>query len=250
MSGKEVIRVLVMPSVDAIKSNPRLQRGIDVRMATIDQIQAMRALLQDVAAVPARGPDGAELPVQLDVDWWSSGGLKAIDARLIVLSKALTDAGVLAGRDLARHIETFDLPDLRRQLDDTIARARLAAVMAQFRHNLAGRTANALERLGFEVEVHAYEAGDARRRMLLGVRGPQDSKLTIVLANGPEPGEVLVELHSFDADQRPDHILRRRLGALCQAIKDAGVNVQVVTAGQADADEHLRHLETLTEPSA
>lgn len=257
MSGKKVVRARLPAAPAPQNSGPSLADLLAAarhlaapHRAVFEQIATLRRAITDRREIPAMGPDGAELPQRLDVDWWSGGQFTLLQQKLAQAETTLQSCAPWQRPALAQHLEQVELPTLSRDIEAAVARARTAALMAQGRHNLAERVSGAFEALGFTVESQDFEAGDARRRLLVGASGPSASRITVVVADGTEPFQLQVELHSYDAHMRPEHILNQRLQALVETLRDAGVAIDRITAGEDQPDEALRHPDALVAKAA
>lgn len=203
-------------------------------------VAGVKAMLAATSTVAATDWKGGELAVVLDVDWWSKGKLAAIREAFAAIECGLAGAGA----SQLKQWRAADLPGLQAGIQAVVAEARHEALMAQARRDFGVVVADTFERLGFDVSAIDYRSGDARGDFFLKAVGPSDSDVTVIVTQADQPDAVFVNVHSFDADQKPDFVIERRVAAIGQAIRDTGVKINL-SASVGSADLSLRSVEAL-----
>lgn len=174
-------------------------------------ITRLQTLLDGCQTLPAMDLNGTELPVLLNIDFWSQGEYRRLVSDLRGLeAQAQLDWRQQPAASLNELCERT-LPELEQRLDRMIYQARLAALNSQLRINIADLVIQALETQGFSLQTSAYQKDDFHQPFQAQLSNYEGSQVIVeVVPTGAEQGANELHIHSLDTNQRTPHELRRR----------------------------------------
>lgn len=187
-------------------------------------ISRLQTWLDSCKTLPALDLNGVELPVLLNIEFWSQGeyrrlvnDLRGLEAQVQLDWRQQPTANL---KELCE--QTF--PELEQRLDRMIYQARLAALNSQLRINIADLVIQALETQGFMLQTSAYQKDDFHQpyqAQLCNYEGSQVVVEVAPTANGQGANEL--HIHSLDANQRTPHELRRRSLEVNRSLNEKGL---------------------------
>lgn len=218
------------------------QRRILVRGAQ-EKLNELLARAQAARSIAASDLDGNELGVQLDVDFWSGGGLSQLQGDLNALLEMMDGALEIAGLEQIHAA----LPGMETRLGELAEAARLAVINSQLRFDIAEVVVSALSEQGFALEEGAYQAGDAREGYCVRLKNLDGGEVEVHIA--PRPGGAMendLHLLSYDAEARTRHELRARMKELLRSLSWHGLEVsqpqQIGEGRQAEKEQTARQV--------
>src|SRR5271157_52273 len=170
--------------------------------------------------------EGKELPVQIDVDFWTSGNLsKLVDQLTSYLAQFEHNNDQWTTKDLKAYIQET-LPEIRSGLENAISQARLNVLSSQLRINIADVVVQALASQGFEVQQSLYSDNDMRKSFCARLGNLEGSEVIVKISPiQGEPGQNQLHLHSLDAAQHTEHELHQRALEISTALRQYGLHV-------------------------
>jgi hypothetical protein len=216
--------------LDASKLRMQLERRDQelafYKNASQQQLQQLLALIEETEVCQAMDTSGQLLPVQINIDYWTSGNLGRLREEVLSLwdwterceeTELLQLKEWLVGR----------FPGIKARLDDLIFQARWEAISSQLRINIADIAVQALEEQGFDLVDAGYSDQDQRGGYTARVLDYAGSQVQIYVEPLPGTGTGN-ELHIFsgDAEARTEHELVRRDGEISKALGAHGLIVR------------------------
>lgn len=178
------------------------------------------------AELPAIDLDGNELPVKLDVNFWSQGKLEGLYQTLSTVCQELEDPASFLELDHLEKMLCVDLPGYDQQLCDLVLDARIAVLNSQLRINIADLVIKALQDQGFNLEESDYEAADMRQAFNAHLSNLEGNEVFVyVNPSGSEIGENDLHVESLDRDQRTEHELEQRWFEVDRSLAAFGLDV-------------------------
>jgi hypothetical protein len=176
--------------------------------AAWEGVSQMLEIARSSHTCAAHDLDGEELPVPIDVDYWSCGGLSRAIENLEDLALSL-QPDVIGTDELSELLNKF-LPQSRQTIEDAIYQARLAVLNSQLRINIADLVIEALQSQGYALQQAEYARNDQRMAYSAKVRNLEGNEIVIQVSPGDVVGKNELHLVSLDREQRTEHELRRR----------------------------------------
>jgi len=170
--------------------------------------------------------EGNELPIQIDVDFWTSGALNKLISQIQTNLEQFDQNKVhLSTPDLKLYLQET-LQETRIALENLVYQARLSVLSSQLRINIADVVVQALASQGFEIQEYLYSNDDMRKSFCVRLRNLEGSEVIVKISPiQGEPGQNDLHLHSLDAAQRTEHELRQRAFEISQALRQYGLIV-------------------------
>ena len=192
--------------------------------------------------------EGNELDIMVDADYWSQRQLGRQSSRLARLVEELTRTTTEALDPVWLEQLVFEtLPEMQRELDQTLTQARLAALEAQLRANIAERVIEALEGQGYQMvgENLPKDFRDGCRVKMVCLDG---SSVEVLVAGIPgHNGQNELMLLSDDVDRRSSHELDRRASEVVDALAGTGLVVGQFRADELDRQTRLPGRQVITD---
>lgn len=181
---------------------------------------------ENARQVIAAGEAGNEDAVDLDVDYWSEGGLSALRADAAKLLSRVNDADAPPTAEELREMAEVQVPELEQRLLDIVQRARLRMFASQLRVNVADVVVQALDEVaGYQVEDHLYEQLDNRRTFLAKLQHPNGNEIVVSVApSSDESGQCVLRLLSYDYDTVAQSELDERAHAITRELRSRGLD--------------------------
>lgn len=214
------------------------------RSAAMDAARAMLVLVQKNYQCQAIDLDGRTTSTPIEVDWWADGKLISLEKAVLELIARIRDEqSPMTTAELQAVVERT-VPELRRQLEQVIREARLAALGSQLRINIADLVVQALEEKGFTVQDSTYDGEDLRNGYAAKVKHLDGSEIVVLVTPSEEElGKNDMRIHSFDEAQLTEHELYQRAREINQALRERGLEVSEPQVGGTRADPAVRDLE-------
>jgi hypothetical protein len=202
-----------------------------------EKIIQIHSLLESCQTLPALDLNGQELPVLLNLEYWSRGEYSQIWNQI----QSLEDAVSTGWREMPTQelINALDhkIPNLEQQIDQLIYQARLAALNSQLRINIADLVIQALEVQGFTLQDSAYRNLDYHHDYQANLTNYDGSQVLVeVIPTQQGQGQNELHIHSLDQLKRTPYELRRRSLEINRTLQAFGL--------------HTGALEVLPEPQA
>lgn len=179
---------------------------------------------------PAVDLSGNQLPVMLQVDYWTQGGLsRLIQAVEEAATKLDQHPGTTDSPGLVQYLQET-LPTWQATLDELIFQARLAAISAQLRMNIAERVIQVLHGQGYRLIEAGYTHGDQRASYQAQLVNLDGSQILVRVEPGQEE-QPQNELHLIANDRIPktEHELRQRTLEIQRSLEQNGLQVGSLT---------------------
>jgi hypothetical protein len=188
------------------------------------QTRQLYALATHSSPCHALDIEGNRLPVQIDVDFWTSGSLSKlvsqIQTNLEQLDQKKEQWNTTGLKNYLQETE------IRTALENTVYQARLSVLSSQLRINIADVVVQALATQGFEIQESLYSNDDMRKSFCARLRNLEGSEVVVKISPiQGEPGQNDLHLHSLDAAQRSEHELHQRALEISQALRQYGLKV-------------------------
>ncbi|MDR3575553.1 MAG: hypothetical protein P4L50_16970 [Anaerolineaceae bacterium] len=190
------------------------------------QTRQLYILATHSSPCPALDIQGNQLPVQIDVDFWTSGSLNklvgTLKANLADFDQNKFDWNSALLKDYLQ--ET--LPGIRSDLDNLVYQARINVLSSQLRINIADVVIQALASQGFEIQESLYSNDDMRKSYCARLGNLEGSQVVVKISPiQSEPGQNQLHLHSLDAGKRTQHELQQRAVEISHALRQYGLKV-------------------------
>jgi len=212
-----------------------------MRRAAINQLQQLLIMADEYQYAQAIDLEGALLPYEINVDFWSGGKLKPWKDETARLAYHLEQDTGSTNLPRLKKLLRGEVQELRMQLEELIRSARWNALNSQLRINIADLAVQALEAQGFELVESGYSSQDTRRGYTALVKDYSGNEVQIHV----EPIEgtgIENELHipCEDAGIRTEYELRSRDMEITDALNGYGLQVfgmPVETAQQRQVND-------------
>ena len=206
---------------------------------------AYEALLQldGLAAQSAKqvieaGAAGNTRQVDLDVDYWSDGGLSELRSDLADLLARVQDTENPLTTDELRQLTEARVPELETRLSDTVERAQMRLLASQWRVNVAEVVAHTLDEIaGYGVEDSLWERLDTRRTFMAKLQHDNGNEIIVSVAPATDDhGECVLRLLSYDYDTASQNELDERAHAVTEGLRARGIEAtdQGCESGEPD----------------
>lgn len=189
---------------------------------------------------PAMDLSGELLQKNIDIDYWTSGGLTGLSKEVESLRTQIEQSSV-ADTEHIKGIVEDRIPTMEDHLWDLIYTARWETLSSQLRINIADLAVKALESQGFDLVEAQYGRQDQRNEFSARVLDYSGSQVKITVE--PVPGIALGnELHiiSDDVDIRTEHELTRRGREICKTLSQTGLVVSEPLTGSSPAPRMVK----------
>lgn len=187
-------------------------------------ISRLQTLLDGCQTLPALDLNGAELPVLLNIEFWSQGEYRRLFNDLRDLEARVQMDWRQQPMESLNELCKHTLPELQQRLDRMIYQARLAALNSQLRINIADIVIQALETQGFSLQTSAYQKNDFHQPFQAQLRNYEGSQVVVeVVPTGNGQRENELHIHSLDAAQHTPHELRRRALEINRSLNEMGL---------------------------
>lgn len=196
------------------------------QQVALDGIRHLFACLQNNRSLPAVDMEGHDLDLEIDINDWTGGGIDEIEAEVEDLGQL-----VLSG---IPHISTPDfhkiileiIPSIQTRIEQLVQSARMTALSAQVRINIADLVVQSLEDQGFSLQEASYHDGNPvneYRAILQSLEGCEVEIIVSPSQNPPVNNELSIISH--DQEQRSEHELRQRAREVARSLQHYGLNV-------------------------
>jgi hypothetical protein len=183
-------------------------------------------LIKNNASCPALDMEGRELPISLQLNFWSNGQFGELIQKVKNSIQGIkTNLGCITCQQLESILQN-DLPEYRKQFEAIIYQARFAAINSQLRINIADIALQALSAQGFVEDGFGYVSDDKRSPYYLRVKNIDGSLVTIwvnPLDNQENCNDLVVE--SQDSSNKTERELRQRSHEIIQSLQRYGLRV-------------------------
>jgi hypothetical protein len=190
------------------------------------QTRQLYNLATHCSPCPALDIEGNELPVQIDVDFWTSGNLSKLIEQIQTNLEQLDQRKEQWDTNSLKNYLQQAIPEIRAALDNTVYQGRLSVLSSQLRINIADVVVQALASQGFEIQQSLYSNDDMRKSYSARLKNLEGSEVVVKISPiQGEPGQNDLHLHSLDAAQRTEHELHQRALEISQALHQYGLQV-------------------------
>jgi hypothetical protein len=201
------------------------QTKFDMTFSAINElIQQMEANAQ----VYALGLQGEELPIQVDLDYWTNGRFhQLLDHARQLISNLVQDQSCLTLDDIDQYFEQ-KFPVIREYFESIVYDARLNALNSQLRMNIAEKALQALEVHGFTLEEAGYSENDMRSQFNAILDSPDGSQVVIQVVPTERINEELsneLVVITTHPTLKTEHEARLRWEELNQALNQYNLRV-------------------------
>ncbi len=176
----------------------------------------------------ALGLDGQELPVLVDLDYWSDGKYRQLLGKSRnLLEILLREQPSISAGELAR-MNTEVRTIIEERFESIIYEARLKALHSQLRMNIAEQALHALENQGFRLSASGYSNEDMRSAFTADLENPDGSRVLIEVIPAGKPEQdltselVMMTTHPY---LKTEHEARLHWQELCRALNQFDLNV-------------------------
>ena len=178
--------------------------------------------------LPGLDMDGNETDTQLDIDFWSARKLSRLINQIQGFTKNLeNNANAIQTDELTNRIE-IQIPELEKNLEDIVYRARLNALNSQLRINIADLVLQALETQGYSIEDAQYLNQDMRQEYQVKVENLEGNQVLVqVIPNQDCDNEL--QLHTLNNSARTQYDLRRQTREISSALNHFGLSMGPIT---------------------
>ena len=192
--------------------------------------------------------EGNELDIMVNADYWSGRHLGRQTSRIARLAEELTHSTTeMLDPVWLEELVLETLPRMQAELDQTLTQARLAALEAQLRANIAERVIEALEGQGYNMagENLPEDIRDGCRVKLLSLDG---SFVEVRVAGIPgRTGQNELSLLSEEGGRWSPHELERRASEVVHALSGTGLVVEQLRPEKTDRQEPIPKPQVMTE---
>lgn len=189
----------------------------------------LRLLSQAVESVDIPGIDlnGELLPYTLHVEDWVPKELTDLIRDISRFRDHLDREGNTLTIETLREYREKDLPEFARRLEDILTRARINAINAQLRVNIADFVIHALQHQGFEPTQTGYCAttGSQLAYEVKFANYEGNEVVVQIQPNGAEVGDNELHLESLDQQIRSEDELENRWFYLSHSLEEAGLSI-------------------------
>jgi hypothetical protein len=218
-------------------------RDAEWRAAQLAARSAVTALVEQIRyhSVIAVSDDEAGVSAELDVDFWSDGELAALKAEAATLDAAVNAEAEPPSLDRLRSIADRDVAALEQRLSATVVKARTRQWASQIRVNLAELVVEALEdATGYAWQGDATYAGEDQRGAFYSKLRHEDDSEIVVEVSPDETGESCVlRVLSYESGLPDESERVRRVDAIAERLREAGLQTGSATADPAPPDPAL-----------
>ena len=187
----------------------------------------VQALANENQTVEAVDLDGNPLPFDLDVDFWSNGGLTQVYFNIEEIFSRLEDSANRPYLAELRGILSERVPAMQQSLEESVLEARIGAINSQMRINIADLVVQALQEQGFRLEEGSYHGVDMRQSYAAHLRNYEGSEVEVQVAPyGHGLGENELHLKSLDEKFRTEHELLQRWREINRSLARRGLSVR------------------------
>lgn len=183
----------------------------------------------------ALGTDGRKLGVVIDADYWCARRISRLVEETRRIQAQIEDREQAPETAQLCELLSSTLPRLEKELGDNLQQARLAALGAQLRINIADVVVDALRSQGFELQDASYHNDDMRKPYRVRLRNREGSEILVQVS--PHPGELErneVTWQSQDHCELTYHELEQRGREITYALKRWGLRVGETTLDEGE----------------
>jgi hypothetical protein len=191
--------------------------------------QAARSLfelIRENKSCNALDLEGQELPICLDLDFWSNGQYSLIVNKLREMIGILrSDHSTLTSSQLDDLLEN-QIPEIKHEFDAMVFRVRYCAINSQLRVNIADLAVHALKMQGFILDNNGYQDNDQRNRYITQLVNIEGSRITIQV----DPVDDLettndIVLITEDISPKFQPEVRKRADLILRSLQNWGLHV-------------------------
>lgn len=173
--------------------------------------------------------DGKTINYQVDVNYWTDHKLDKLVEYTHQMTAYLEDPSNLITLEILRQIQNTELPNLEKELDDTVAEARLETLKSQLRINVADIVLQALAGQGFELSENGYHEGDQRASFEARTINLEGSEVAVQVESlNSDPCAYDIDIHSSDHLERYEYELKNRANTILNALRKCGLQVSPI----------------------
>ena len=187
------------------------------------QVLSQAVESMDVPAIDLRGE---ELPYGIHVDAWVENRLSQLIERIAAFRDLVETEGPSMPTEMLREHREQTIPGFTAELEDLVAQARVNAINAQLRINIADFVIQALQEQGFAPNEAGYQTADAQSAYEVSLSNYEGSAVVVqVKSAGVKIGQNELHLESLDGQARSEDELENRWHAISQSLERFGLSV-------------------------
>lgn len=190
--------------------------------------------------------DEAGVSADLDVNYWSGGGLDKIKATADEAAARVRDETAPPSAAELEEISERTIPALESQLSDVVAAARTRQWAAQVRVNMAEMVVETLESTtGYRWDGDAAFAGDDQREACYAkLASPDDSEIVIEVAPDETGESCAIRVLSYEAGEADESQRTARVNAIADALRKEGLS-GTPAAEEGEPDPRFKDFERI-----
>jgi hypothetical protein len=204
------------------------QNQFQMTLAAAKELQ--RTILAN-AQVPALDALGNDLPIPIQLDYWSGGGYQILLRDAKQLHQNLREGQRSLSQEDLQRLWRQEIPSLWNRLESMIYEARLEAIQSQLRINIADLALQALETQGYTLQAAGFAEDDMRGSFEATLRNADQSCISIRIL--PKQGQEMtsdLEVISGDSSMRTAGELFARFQAIRSSLGQKGLTIRQVQA--------------------
>jgi hypothetical protein len=222
-------------------------RWLLARDAASSAVVLLEALVTDNALLRGVDESGAELSdVDLDVDFWTNGGLTELHREVdSLLAQLRADDCPLSTEEL-RRIAAETVDEFTERLADLVQAAKMRQLASQLRVNIADTIVDNLIDNNYELVDGTYAGEDYRGAFFAKVTHLDGSEV-VVIVEPTQHDDVssLVRIESFDTDTASEEIRQNRARELAAGLRRSGLDVGDPTEAAGTPDPAVTDLDSV-----
>ncbi len=201
-----------------------------LQQACREQVKVLLRMTQGSAHIPAINLANQELGVNLDVDYWTQGGIRAMLQELRQIGRSIDRGLEVYSVENLRELYEQVLPEKQHALSDLVGDARMAALSSQLRLNIADIVVRALFGQGYALTEASY-SGSEKDGFFARVIDRSGSEIVVqVDPEGAATPENRLHLIASDRQPRTQHELRQRAREIQRSLQQTGLLVSNLVA--------------------
>jgi hypothetical protein len=174
----------------------------------------------------ARDLDWKELPFSINVDVWVHGDLRRLQLTIEEWIAYLEENKHLLTVDKLREVKEIIFPDIDKELDELVYRARVNILNSQLRINIADMAVQALIGQGYFLYESSYISNNPGNGYYASLRNLEGSEICIQVEPIAEDiGQNELHLISLESAQKTTHEIRQSTAEITNALDKMGLRV-------------------------
>jgi hypothetical protein len=205
-----------------------------------------KRLFIDNKVVPAFDLHGNALPYYIDVDYWTNGEFTLLKSEFEATMTEITSATQRIQTSSLNHYITSYLPETESKISNLVLDARMNAINAQLRMNIAEIVVQALKGQGYSLDTADFISEDQRGSFQANLINLDGSR--IVVQVDPVFGlDITNELNMYTTtvNERTAHERKQQALEIRHALQDIGLDVGTIVATRNPQNTELLFQHTI-----